>query len=975
MASNSPESPSKKRKQSSNSATLKRDHPLFASRRIVPTLQQPPDFLTESLNASYIPSPSPPKSPTHDNVRAKPRQALDRKSLSSAFRTAGNSHNENRRPGSTNLPIGRNRHQEKNTRPTQTSEQGASQSATKKARSPTRPHTPSPPRGRQLPIESPANSESSPGRGYAEAYQRIVEEENLAQEDSIDDIDIDDFNPPLEDQSRTLDIANLKLMHETASPPPRMSPRRSSLRRSSNTHQEEDPTEDKENLPGDRDSEAGESHKEDTTLSSLGSGSSQYAKDLQRLDGVLKSGQKAFSKARLGERVGLTVQNLRRQNGSNESLRSNQSAGSFSQKGSDPSLNVPKAWGRKARPEKDWLSRINSRSGRFTGDSPKRPPSEEDMLASSQRRDEGGGDIDDWIAAAAEVPLPKSEPGSSLATSSSKYTPTATTRIPSSLDRRRRWDLDDEFTARSSESPAIRIKNTALSSAHGHEIEKLEKQAVTTNRLGALRERSSDGYLQRISPHRNSHESLLSDRSNTPTSSQVRRNPPLSDKSSRSPSAHSETVDSSTEGTGKIIADAPVVIYRTKSNHQIGFDESSATNIQESRRAAQRPDHERKDSHDVLKRLARASSDSPSPDKEDSDAKQSAKFTPQAPKSIKDMKTPVITGAWVDQSIGGTPQASEGDAPSTSANLKTPFVTGAWIDTPLPTGGRGPLRVTPLDDGDHQQLGVGRPGAAGVVKQLSPNAERSRPKLQPQEALKYTGPPLPKSALQNILDRAKGNELPHIRSSSDSEEDPTLHLGDSTIQSLEDLIANDTELSTILAATPPSQEPLSPQSDSSPLSKEDALINPTAQKATNPQSYNNILSRLTNLAPSIRDSKKQIASLERAVAKAPAGSKIQSLAKQEDCNEAGELHDFIWPCQRCGCPGRMEPDFDGILNLRDSLTSISIRLPIPKLWSWRQGERRPRLTWLGVITLITWSYVIAEAWARYAYPFAASHSL
>ena len=969
MASNSPDSPSKKRKQFSNSAHLKRDQPLFTSRRMAPMLQQPPDFLTDSLNTSHIPSPSPTQSPTHESARARPRQALDRKSLSAAFRATAVSVDENQRPGSTSLPIGKNRNQERKPRPTQPSNRGTPKSAIKKPQSPTRPRTPSPPRGRQLPIESPANSESSPGRGYAEAYQRIVEEENLAQEDSIDDIDIDDFDPSLADQSRTLDIANLQRLHETTSPPPLRASRRSSPQANLNRMQEDD-IENKENVPDERSLEGKETHEEDATLSSLDSGSSQYARDLQRLNGALRSGPKAFSKARLGERVGLTVQNLRRQNGSNESLQSTQSAGSFSQRGSDPSINVPKAWGRKARPEKDWLSRINSRSGRLTGDTPKRHLSGEDIFAHGQSRNEGREDIDEWIAAASEVPLPNSEHGSSMVTSSSKSTPVAATRSPSSLDRRRKEEIGDELNTRSlqkSESPPTSRKSI-LNSIHGREIEKLEKQAVTTHRLGALRERSSDGYLQKSSPHRSSRESLHSNSADSQGSLHRRPKSDRLDRISRisepdlEPDTETAGVDA--DDTGEIIPDTPVVIYKTKSKNLIGFDESSVRNIQDSRRAARRPVHERKDSQDILKRLARASSESPSPDKESSFTRENAQETPQVPKSTKDLKTPVVTGAWVDLTTSETPQASGSDTGLTSANLKTPFVTGAWIDTPLPTGARGPLMVTPLEDGDDQQLGTSRPSSAGVVKQLSPNAEKTRPKIQPESPLKYTGPPLPKSALQNILDRAKGDEVPLIRTTSDSEEDPTLHLGDSTIQSLEDLIANDTDLSTNLAGNPPSQERSSAGSDPSSSSTSTTADDLMAKKPVDPQSYNNILSRLTNLGPSIRDSKKQLASLERAVAKAPAKPKTQSLTDQVECHEAGELHDFIWPCQQCGCPGRMEPDFDSMISLRANLTSINIHIPFPKLWYWRQGHRRPRLTWLGVITLIAWSYVIAEAWAR-----------
>ena len=100
MATGSPESPSKKRNLHNHP---KRDQPLFASRRSRPSLQQPPDSLTESVNTSrntsYIPSPSPEKSPTCENLRARPRQALGRRSFKSASsNTTPKVNNENRSP-------------------------------------------------------------------------------------------------------------------------------------------------------------------------------------------------------------------------------------------------------------------------------------------------------------------------------------------------------------------------------------------------------------------------------------------------------------------------------------------------------------------------------------------------------------------------------------------------------------------------------------------------------------------------------------------------------------------------------------------------------------------------------------------------------------------------------------------------------------------------------------------------------------
>ncbi|KAL9130879.1 MAG: hypothetical protein Q9217_001029 [Psora testacea] len=970
MVFNSPESPSKKRKQPTSMAHLNRDQPLFASRRPAPTLQQPPDFLTDSLNTSYIPSPSPEKSPTRPSLRAKPREATNRKSLTAAFKATANSNDENKPPSFiSRIPATKSR------KPRSTSATGhnTAQAADKNPISPVHGKAPTPTRGRQVrSLTSPAHSESSPAHGYAEAYQRIVEEENLAQEGSIDDVDMDSFDHPHIDQSQDLHQRRLQQRENSASPVSLKASRRASPRNHVYTKPGEDETNNKENIANDAGSEADNSHQEDLTNSSLESGSSQYAKDQQRLEGALRSRPKAFSKTHLGERVGLTVENLKRRNGSNESLRSTQSAESFSHRDSDLGVNVPKAWGRKARPGTDWLSRINSRSGRFTGDVSKRLSSGEQMTGDTQKRDRSEN-IDEWIAAAAEVPLPRGEIGSSLS-SSLRSTPIGMAQQDTSLDRRYDWQMDDDFTGRSlqvSESPPIRLRDSTLDRLRDREIENLEKQAVTTSRLGELREKTSEEHMKKRLPNRSLPELPLEDAPAVQGTAQSTRQSEQPNGPSKTRSSEAEVPkpdpEDGLESAGDPIPDTPVVIYRTKSDSVIGSHEHSTKQVQASRGAARRPSHERKDSHDLLRRLAKAASESPSPDKDQArnehhspELKATVEQTPQVTKIAADRKTPVVTGAWIDQTMGEIPQA-----PAPNINLNTPFVTGAWVDTPLPTGGRGPPMPTPSDMEDHKELNNGRLGANDLIRKLSPNANVPRPQLRPQEPLNYTGPPLPNSALENIINNAKGSKAPLIQASSDSEEDPTLHLGESTIQSLEDMIANDTDFSTIIAPTPPSQESSAPSSDPSPESKPVSTTDPKTSRLADPQSYTRILSRLTSLAPSLRDSKKQISSLERAMAKASPPSVSQDLAAQDKCDEAGEFHDFIWPCQKCGCPGRMEPDFDGLLSIRDNLTSI--RVPVPRLWRWRQGDRRPHLTRLGVLTLVAWAMVGAEAWARARY--------
>lgn len=968
MASNDPDSPSKKRKQPING--MKRDQPLFAQRRPNRSLQQPPEFLTDSLNTSYIPSPSPPKSPTRQDVRARPRQTLiNAKSFAAAFKATSQVNDENR-PNSSSSSDYKRSSQSLKPRPTQSIPHAKSTSPSKPARSPVRARTPSPLRGRATSITSPAASESSPPRGYAEAYQRIVEEENLAQEESLEDMeDITGYDFNEQDRSQDLDRMRLQRIQHSASPVSLRVSRRASPG-GLNGGGPQGEVDDKENTGHESDGEISASYMENITDTSMDSGSSRFSKDLQRLQGVLNSGKKAFSKARVGDRVGLTIENLQRK-GSNDSLGSALSVGSLSNRGSDPSINVPKAWGRKAKPGKDWLSRINNRSGKLTGDVPKRHSSGDQIIAANQKR-EWAEPIDDWIATAAEVPLPSVEGSSQTASPSQGSTPTTAVHRSTSLDRRRQWEVtDDEFTGRSfqvSDSPPIRIRTSALDRIREQEIEYVEKRAVTTSRLGELRKASSAQSPRR----RIGFEDGQGDDSDGLGEASPRKQ--ASGKSSR----QSEQLDPdqddipepTPDGTGEAIPDTPIVIYKANSNGIVSSSEKSARRPESKTQKSRRPSHERKDSHDLLKRLAKATSESPSPAKQSNDLGQSlsqkdqdqVQQTPQNPRPTTDLKTPAITGAWVDQTLEDTPQI-----PRPDVNLRTPLVTGAWIDTPLPTGGRGPPMPTPSDAQDQKELGNGNLGAAELIHRLSPSAINERPKLQNQAPLKYSGPPLPKSALQEIINdaRAPKQEKQSKKTSlnSESEEDPTLHLGDSTIQSLEDLIVTDEDFSTLLAPTPSSPETTPSSSEPSPSSQA-VTTTSRSSRLSDLQSYTHLLSRLTNLAPSLRASKKQIASLERTIATSPSLHQTPTTADptQGECNEAGELHDFIWPCQRCGCPGRMEPDLQPLLDLRDHLTSIT--LPIPRLWRWRTHDWRPRLTWLGLFTLLAYSLYCAEMWAR-----------
>ena len=958
MAPDSPESPSKKRK---NHSHVRRDPLLFASRRSRPSLQQPPDFLTESINTSrntsYIPSPSPSpdRSPTRDGLRARPRQAIDRKALATAFDKVGpNINNENLRPNSSRSPLRLAGAEQDSVRSLgQAARRKPSKSPAKPApaaKNPPRSMTPSPPRGRSIVAESPVNSESSPGRGYAEAYQRIVEEENLAQEDSIDDINLEDYGYSQEDMSQ--EPNGLRTKHRRSSESPTSS--RALRKASPRISMINEPTieeANKENRAVDHDSVSDVAPTENDTQMSADSGASQYARDMQRLNNALQGNGQAFRKARVGQKAGLTTNNLRRSSGSNESLGSSFSSGSLSRLGSDPSVNIPKAWGRKAKPGKDWLNRINSRSGRFTGDPPRRSPSGDQLIAQSEKRN---SEASVYSIPAADVPLPES---SSLANvSSSGSTPRTSIQRNTPLEAKSQWVLDnDEFTGRFlqiSESPPLRIRNSTLDRARDRDIIILEEKAVNNDRSG--RERSPSAQLLPFEVERSSASGSSPERfdnhDEVPKTTEKGRQDKhglIKGQQGSNQDLIEATNEYNHEEVGEPIPDTPIVVFRRS-------DEGA--------RRAEKVKNRRGESHDLLKRLALMSSQSPSPVKELGEASEKSeqvargseheskgKPSLQPSKSETYQKTPVVTGAWVEQTPSSTPQVLK-----SKSSLKTPFVTGGWIETPLPTGSRGPPMPTPSDPDDSRELGANKLGASELVHKL--NTSTPRPQLRILEPLKYTGPPLPKSALEEIINDARSGKLNDTRPDLESAEEPTLHLGESTIQSLEDILANDTDYSTLLAT---SQETSPPTSDPSSSSSNDQ--SKTQEENQDPQSYTQLVSRLRNLGPSIRASTRQIASLERAVSTTKPHPQTQP---SDECHEAGEFHDFIWPCPRCNCPGRTSSG--SLIDTTDSLTTIN--LTIPRLWYWKRDDWRPRLTWLGVLLFCIYACLFAENWAQYVAP-------
>lgn len=694
----------------------------------------------------------------------------------------------------------------------------------------------------------------------------------------------------------------------------------------------------------------------------------QYDKDEQRVRGALGSDVQPFKKSRTRDKAGLTVENLNRENASSKSGSSTRGSPSISSRGSDPSFNIPQGWGRKGRGNNTWLSRISQESGKFTGDR-SNIRALQPAKASAEGGKESSSQIVDWIAAAAEVPLPSVENDSLQTDSTSRRsTPVSHLKRQTSSDRIRRWEfLDDDFTARSlqvSDSPPIRIKNGVLDAIREREIENLEKSAVTTSRLGELKEQKSLERVRRRSPSL-ATEVVVEDkpaeaerdsgrRASSGSSLHPAHDVEEADTRQNQPSIQHKSPEPSIERADTVTARPSTLIKDTKQDWDASTVEHS-----------QRPSTERHDSRDLLRKLARATSASPGP----SPPGPELKHVKATAGTTDDLKSSAAEArqAQVDGSSGENGRNTESGPdserrpllssralvestppPQTRPNvyLKTPLVTGAWIDTPLPTGSRGPPMPTPEITADDEEPSFDN--EAVIVKLDSDGVVTAsdvvfRPERPPRPSLAETAPLLPKSALAAIIEKAKSNAKRQDQESTEANDD-TLLLDDSTIQSLEELLTSDNTNPALLTpprssspSSPPGSHRKSPQPHTTEVTTREQEV----------QSYNSLTSRLSKVRLSISDAKKGIASLERAVSTAPSNPS-SALASTEECPEAGEFHDFIWPCERCGCPGRDQ-----------TIEWQSLGISMPKLWTWRKEDWLPRLTRLGTITTMLW--VLATA--------------
>ena len=341
----------------------------------------------------------------------------------------------------------------------------------------------------------------------------------------------------------------------------------------------------------------------------------QFEEDQRRIEEVMGGKNGIFSKAKVGPKVAERGQELHRKS-SNNSLDSN-----------SPSRGM-RPWGVRGKPKQNWLTRIISSPGNV--------------------------EPEDWDEADRDPPIPsiEKEPPSADADSSARSTPFAA-RSP---NKSFAWQADADFTAGDlhvSTSPRVRSKashddlgsnprhnnkideirqleveaalrfpdesensaglgpndkglggrtNTKIDEIRAREIESLSKKALATARLDEIRERNADYRSPSPVLERKASRELLG------------RTP------GRGAGGQGRDQDTTIlEEEGEKIPDTPITIFR-KSSNGTARPTSSSPGVEQSgkggppARVDEAPTHKREDSRDLLRRLARAASASPTPE-------------------------------------------------------------------------------------------------------------------------------------------------------------------------------------------------------------------------------------------------------------------------------------------------------------------------------------------------------------------------
>ncbi|KAF3386292.1 hypothetical protein F1880_001040 [Penicillium rolfsii] len=336
------------------------------------------------------------------------------------------------------------------------------------------------------------------------------------------------------------------------------------------------------------------------------------------------------------------------------------------------------------------------------------------------------------------------------------------------------------------------------------------------------------------------------------------------------------------QGEGIHVPNTPIVVYKNPS-----FAKPTAA---------------KRDSQDLLRKLART--ESPKPEQLQ---------TPDQPKLFERRiydKTPRVTGAWIDtpitERVAEIPQELSKDIvlPSVPANEpeapKQEQKPPAKVQPPVP-------EVKPEPRAPEEPVSESQP------------AKRNRTSV--------IRPKLPKSGLQTVIeDVSSGRE--------------TLDLGDDTIESLQAIMDDPTDLKT------EEEEEAAYEQE---VLKSLKLANANGQDSVDIDRLND---KLHSLARNINEVKKGLNSLEEHVIRDAA-----IISRPASPTKAGP----------------QTPDSHSSENCENCVHDggrVYASIPLPRLWKWDPISQRRQLTKLGWVTFVSLSWYVIEClmWDIYAHP-------
>ncbi|PGH35187.1 hypothetical protein GX50_01999 [[Emmonsia] crescens] len=280
-------------------------------------------------------------------------------------------------------------------------------------------------------------------------------------------------------------------------------------------------------------------------------------------------------------------------------------------------------------------------------------------------------------------------------------------------------------------------------------------------------------------------------------------------------------------------------------------------------------------------------------------------------------------------SVASTPDQTP--ANTTLLNVKTPVVTGAWIDTPVPDRTAEPqqdpsveikspsLTAAQNHSRNRRQTETVKPPPEKPPEEKPPpepqEEVRPKPKIKRAPSKQLKKPKLPRSALEAVIEDAKSG-------------DHGLFLGENTLDSLQNLLD---ENSSVL--------------DSKPLitseSEEEDEIKDEVSTQTDDAVVERLNKKLQSLVRSINATQTGLTSLERQIAKD--ASIILSRNTKQSKKPLHRHTDSS--CDACGLHN------DG---------HHYVALPLPRLWYRHPDTNRLRLTRLSWIVLGFFTWYFAE---------------